>query len=132
MPIIPVIVLGLLTLALVMRVAAASSALEIVEIGNEYIRLLVNGGELNGGRFYVGTTGGDPGRDNDDHKALIYGGDDLWTSYTTVKVDNQNWIYGTPTDRRAGFDGLYGEMVQPPTIVDGKIESSWKLRPNPE
>jgi hypothetical protein len=129
MPKKPVIVLGLLTLALVMLVAAASSAQEIVEIGNEYIRIVVNGGELNGGRFSVGTTGGDPGRDNDDHKALIYGGDDPWTSYTTVKVDNQNWIYGNPTDRRAGFDGLYGEMVQPPTIVDGKIESSWKLGP---
>ena len=60
MPKKPVIVLGLLTLALVMLVAAASSAQEIVEIGNEYIRIVVNGGELNGGRFSVGTTGATP------------------------------------------------------------------------
>ncbi|MGI6673639.1 MAG: hypothetical protein ACOX53_04765 [Limnochordia bacterium] len=124
-----VILVGLLTLSLAVLLASAASAQENMEIGNEYIKIVVNGGELNGGRFSVGTTGGDPGRESDDNKALIYGGDDPWTSYTTVRVDNQNWIYGNPTDRRAGFDGLYGELVQPPTLVDGKIESSWRLGP---
>ncbi|WP_461371693.1 hypothetical protein [Candidatus Darwinibacter acetoxidans] len=124
-----VVLAGLLTLSLSVLFATAAWAQEIVEISNEYIRIVVNDGELNGGRFSVGTTGGDPGRDTDNNKALIYGGDDPWTSYTTVKVDNQNWIYGNPTDRRAGYEGLYGELVQPPTVVDGKIESSWMLGP---
>lgn len=109
-----IMLIGLLTLSLSVLLVTPASAQENVEIDNEYIRIVVNAGELNGGRFSVGTTGGDPGRTTDDNKALIYGGDDPWTSYTTVKVDNQNWIYGNPTDRRAGYDGLYGELVQPP------------------
>lgn len=100
-----------------------------VEIENEYIRIVVNAGESNTGRFSVGTTGGDPDRITDNNKHLIYGGNDPWTSYTTIRVGNQNWVYGGETDRRAGSNGLYGEMIQPPTVVDGKIESSWRLGP---
>lgn len=123
------VVVGLLTLTLAVLLGSSAFAQGNVDIENEYIRIVVNGGEVNTGRFSVGTTGGDPERIGDNRKPLIYGGDDPWTSYTTVRVDNQNWIFGGPTDRRAGFDGLYGELVQPPTIVDGKIESSWRLGP---
>ena len=79
-----------------------------VQIDNEYIRIVANAGETNTGRFSVGTTGGDPDRLTDQNKHLIYGGDDPWTSYTTIRVDNQNWVYGGETDRRAGFNALYG------------------------
>lgn len=99
------------------------------QIDNEYIRIVVNADQADTGRFSVGTTGGDPDRTTDQNKHLIYGGDDPWTSYTTVRIDNQNWVFGGKTDRRAGFDALYGEMIQPPTIVDDKIESSWRLGP---
>ncbi len=122
----------ILTLVLVGSLTFGVTALaEVpkVQIDNEYIRIVVNAGETNTGRFSVGTTGGDPDRDTDQNKHLIYGGDDPWTSYTTVRVGNQNWVYGGETDRRAGSSGLYGEMIQPPTVVDGKIESSWKLGP---
>lgn len=122
--------IGLLTLSLSVLFITPTFAEEAkVQIDNEYIRIVVNAGETNSGRFSVGTTGGDPGRVADQNKHLIYGGDDPWTSYTTVRIDNEHWVYGGVTDRRAGYDGLYGEMVQPPTIVDGKIESSWKLGP---
>lgn len=100
-----------------------------VQIDNEYIRIVVNTSEANMGRFSVGTTGGDPDRDMDQNKHLIYGGDDPWTSYTTVRIGNQNWVYGNLTDRRAGANALYGELVQAPTIVDGTIQSSWMLGP---
>lgn len=100
-----------------------------VQIDNEYIRIVVNTSESNMGRFSVGTTGGDPDRDTDQNKHLIYGGDDPWTSYTTVRIGNQNWVYGSPTDRRAGSNALYGELIQPPTIIDNTIQSSWMLGP---
>lgn len=109
--------------------AMGLDAVPKVQIDNEYIRIVANAGETNTGRFSVGTTGGDPDRLTDQNKHLIYGGDDPWTSYTTIRVDNQNWVYGGETDRRAGFNALYGEMIQPPTIVEGKIESSWRLGP---
>lgn len=122
--------IGLLTLSLSMLFITPTFAEgSKVQIDNEYIRIVVNSGETNSGRFSVGTTGGDPGRLSDQNKHLIYGGDDPWTSYTTVRIDNEHWVYGDLTDRRAGFNGLYGEVVQPPTLVDGKIESSWKLGP---
>ncbi len=100
-----------------------------IEIANEYIRIVVNNSEYNTGRFSVGTTGGDPDRPEDDHQHLIYGGDDPWTSYTTVRIGNQNWVFGNPTNRRAGQNGLYGEMVMPPTVEDGAIKSVWLLGP---
>ncbi|HBN96678.1 MAG TPA: hypothetical protein DDZ66_10285 [Firmicutes bacterium] len=121
---------GVLTLTLsVSFIATALDAVPNVQIDNEYIRIVVNAGETNTGRFSVGTTGGDPDRITDNNKHLIYGGDDPWTSYTTIRVGNQNWVYGGETDRRAGSSALYGEMIQPPTIVDGKIESSWRMGP---
>lgn len=124
------ILVGLLSLSLsVPLIPQVWAQVPTVQIDNEYIRIVVNAGELNTGRFSVGTTGGDPDRITDQNKHLIYGGDDPWTSYTTVRIGNQNWVYGGETDRRAGFDALYGEMIQPPTIVDGKIESSWKMGP---
>ena len=123
-------IIGLLSLSLsVSFVTPALAEVPKVQIDNEYIRIVVNTGETNTGRFSVGTTGGDPDRTTDQNKHLIYGGDDPWTSYTTIRVGNQNWVYGGPTDRRAGFDALYGEEILPPTIVDGKIQSSWKLGP---
>ncbi|HHX02223.1 MAG TPA: hypothetical protein GX739_06090 [Firmicutes bacterium] len=100
-----------------------------LEIANEYIRIIINTLEENMGRFSVGTTGGDPDRVGDEHQHLIYGGEEPWTSYTTVRIGNQNWVFGNPTNRRAGKTGLYGQVVQPPTIVDDSLVSSWQLGP---
>jgi hypothetical protein len=122
--------IGVLVLTLsVSLVATALNAVPKVQIDNEYIRIVVNAGETNTGRFSVGTTGGDPDRNTDQNQHLIYGGDDPWTSYTTIRIGNQNWVFGGQTDRRAGSSALYGEMIQPPTIVDGKIESAWRMGP---
>jgi len=100
-----------------------------LEIANEYIRIIINTLDENMGRFSVGTTGGDPDRVGDEHQHLIYGGEEPWTSYTTVRIGNQNWVYGNPTNRRAGKSGTYGQVVQPPTIVDDSLVSSWQLGP---
>ena len=123
------ILVAVLTLSLAIYNPEVMAETSKVQIDNEYIRIVVNTSEVNMGRFSVGTTGGDPDRDTDQNKHLIYGGDDPWTSYTTVRIGNQNWVYGSPTDRRAGFNGQYGELVQAPTIVDNTIQSSWKLGP---
>lgn len=100
-----------------------------VELENEYIKIIVNTDELNTGRLSVMTTGGDPDRSDDENKHLIYGGHEPWTSYTTVRVGNRNYIYGNPTNRRAGRDGQYGELLKKPTIEDDAIVSAWKTGP---
>ncbi|NLY10297.1 MAG: cellulosome anchor protein [Firmicutes bacterium] len=100
-----------------------------LEIANEYIRIVVNTGEFNVGRFSVGTTGGDPERNTDQNKHLIYGGNEPWTSYTTIRIGNESWVFGGQTNSRSGREGLFGEMIQAPTIEDGAIISTWKTGP---
>ena len=113
-------------------ISLSSSVLAVssnLEIANEYIRIVVNTSENNMGRFSVGTTGGDPDRTGDENKHLIYGGNEPWTSFTTIRIGNQNWIYGQPTNRRAGRDGQYGSMISAPTIIDNTIVSAWQTGP---
>jgi len=110
-------------------IVCAQEELLNLQIANEYIRIIVNNRQENMGRFSVGTTGGDPDRTGDEFQHLIYGGEEPWTSYTTVRIGNQNWVFGNPTNRRAGKDGNYGTLIQPPTIVDDTIVCSWQLGP---
>ncbi len=124
-----IVVLLLVLLAPTVMVWAQDEAQDTLQISNEYIRIVANIRELNTGRFSLGTTGGDPDRDEDRNKHLIYGGDDPWTSYTTVRVGNQNWVFGGSTNRRAGRDGLYGDMIEAPVVRDGAIVSVWRLGP---
>ena len=92
-----------------------------LELRNDYISIIVNQNDLNRGRFAINVTGGDPGRDDDNNNPLIYGLPNPWTSYTTIRIDNTNYVFGGETDRRAGIDGNYGELVQEPTMEDDKI-----------
>jgi len=121
--------LAVLAVALLAGISAAQSVPDYLEIRNEYIRIVVNTSPFNSGRFSVGTTGGDPDRATDQNMHLIYGGNEPWTSYTTVRVGNENWIFGSSTNRRAGREGQYGEMISAPEIVDNSIRSVWKLGP---
>ncbi|MFA7371970.1 MAG: hypothetical protein WC074_00225, partial [bacterium] len=64
----------------------------VAVISNEFISLRVNAGDYDTGRISVDTTGGDIGRDSDDDKPLIYGRPVPWTSYTTIRIDGQDYI----------------------------------------
>lgn len=110
-------------------VGQAQSSVPYLEIKNDYIRIIINNLPANAGRFSVGTTGGDPDRLGDENKHLIYGGTEPWTSYTTVRIGNENWVFGNETNRRAGREGLYGRMLVAPTIIDDSLVSKWQLGP---
>jgi len=102
----------------------------VVSIFNEFIKIRVNAGPENAGRFAIGTTGGDPTRAADDNKVLIYGTHQPWTSYTTVCVDGKPWVFGGVTQKRAGKSGSYGALTQQPTAAQGdKIICSSRLGP---
>lgn len=98
-----------------------------VEISNQFIRITVNPGPAEAGRFGLETTGGDPRNPADDGLPLIYGRPMPWTSYTTVRIDGSDWVFGGKTTRRAGRSGMYGEQVRPPQIEDGKVVCSYML-----
>jgi hypothetical protein len=56
------------------------------ELRNEYIEAAID----KDGLFTMGTTGGDPTRDSDNFKLLLYGHPYPWTSYTTIKIGNNS------------------------------------------
>jgi len=105
--------------------AAASPA--PVQMSNDFIKIVVNPGPDEAGRFGVETTGGDPRNPADDDLPLIYGRPLPWTSYTTVRVDGVDWVFGGKTTRRAGRAGRYGDAVGPVEVKDGRIVCSYSL-----
>ncbi|NMB11138.1 MAG: cellulosome anchor protein [Firmicutes bacterium] len=92
-----------------------------VIVANEYISIIVNGGKENTGRFSINTTGGDPDRIGDENKPLVYGMADPWTSYTTVQIDGQNYVFGGRTQTSAGRQGPFGKLVVGPEVVEGNV-----------
>ncbi|MGI6542110.1 MAG: hypothetical protein ACOX44_03500 [Limnochordia bacterium] len=128
-----------------MAISAAAVALAIsagvisaapvddINLVNEYIAITVNAREENTGRFSIKTTGGDPDRLSDDNAHLIYRREDQkgpWTSFTTVHIDGESWVYGGPTRDSAGANANYGVMIMAPVVRDDRfIESAWQLGP---
>ncbi len=92
-----------------------------LRFGNEYIVIVVNQNQNSQGRFAVETTGGAPARENDDNKPLIYGRPNPWTSYTSLWINDQKYVFGGSTARRAGDGAKYGEVIQEPTVEDNQI-----------
>ncbi|HOX27785.1 MAG TPA: hypothetical protein PLQ76_01380, partial [bacterium] len=88
-----------------------------VQAQNRFIQIVVNTMPFDTGRFLVRTVEGDPTRDSDNNKILIYGGAQPWTSFTTIRVDGKDYVFGGPTQRRAGKQAQYGEMIEPPHAV---------------
>lgn len=123
----------LVVLTLGATAVKAQESLDLV-IRNDYIAIVVNNSEENTGRFSLETTGGDPTRSDDDNQPLLFkqGGRQPRTSYTTVRIDGEDYVFGGKTTDRAGFSGQYGTMVQRPTIVeeDGQqhIVAAWMLQ----
>ena len=98
-----------------------------LRIYNEYIAIVSNTEENARSRFAVETTGGDPGREGDQDMPLIYGRPVPWTSYTTFRIDGENYVYGGETERRAGREANYGEKLMSPEVEEGSIVSRYRL-----
>ena len=98
-------------------------------ISNEFISLRVNAGDYDTGRISVDTTGGDIGREGDNDKPLIYGRPLPWTSYTTVRIDGQDYIFGGPTKRRSGKSGTAGVMAGLPRVQGRTLSTTCRFGP---
>jgi hypothetical protein len=120
------ILTALLALAWAITVAQEPPS-PFVSIENEFIRITVNRGPNEAGRFSIRTTGGDPGRPSSKDKHLIFGDRAPWTSYTTVLIDGKPYAFGGASDRRAGQSALYGEVVGEPVVKDDKILCTTKF-----
>lgn len=89
---------------------------DLLYLENKYIRVFINNSQEEMGRFAVDVTEGDPGRDDDDHKPLIYGHPKPWTSYTTLRINGKDYVYGQASAKRAGAGLPAGEIVERPRI----------------
>lgn len=94
---------------------------ELLSLENKYIKIFINNSTEETGRFAVDVTNGDPGRTDDDGKPLIYGHPKPWTSFTTIRIDGQNYVFGKTTTKRAGAMIPGGIIIDPPAITDGKL-----------
>ena len=95
-----------------------------LRLGNDYIVIFINQDDNAKGRFAIETTGGAPMEPSDDNKPLVYGRPKPWTSYTTIKINNVNYVFGGTTKRRAGDDANYGEVTEGPVIKNNQIYTS--------
>lgn len=86
----------------------------VIKIENDFIEIVVNSSEDATGRFAVLTTGGDPTRIDDNNDFLIYGLGKPVTSYSTIRIDKTDYVFGGQTTKRAGLNGIYGQVVTPP------------------
>ncbi len=131
------LVLGSLAVSALVAQGAAPGpqSQQILRLENAYIVLSVNASADGGGRFAIGTTGGNPDRPDDDLRPLLYGVEEPWTSFTTVRIGNADYVFGGETHRPAGQAGPFGgQPVTPPRLTgDGRaIEAAWEYPPGVE
>ena len=63
-------------------------------IRNEYIEFYVAGAyESDSGRFTIGNVAGNPNDPADDGRILLFGHSSPWSSYTTIQVNGENYIF---------------------------------------
>ncbi len=98
-----------------------------LRLGNDYIVIVTNIDENGEGRFAIETTGGAPFKPSDDNKPLVYGRPKPWTSYTTLRIDDINYVFGGKTERRAGKAGKYGEIIESPQVVNGSVQTATRF-----
>lgn len=101
--------------------AAEDKGNDLLVLENKYIKIFINSGPEETGRFAVDVAAGDPLRDDDDGKPLIYGHPKPWTSYTTVRINGQNYVFGRATKRRAGVGVPGGEIVSGPALINDQL-----------
>lgn len=107
--------------------SAFAITMQATVLENQYIKIIVNDGPHDTGRFTLETTGGDPLRPEDDYQELLFGGADPWSSYTTVRVDGVDYLFGGPTQRRAGFQLPVGERISGPSLLGQSIQTSYLI-----
>lgn len=100
----------------------AEAPQKAISIQNEFLKISVNGGPYDKGRFGIDTTWGDPQNRNDDNKSLIYGNPIPWTSYTSIMIDGEVYVFGgvnKKISKRAGKSVSFGEVVSQVSSPEG-------------
>ena len=114
--------------------ATSGASVGVLRLGNAYVQVVLNASADGGGRFTINATGGNPDRPDDDGKPLLYGGDEPWTSFTTVRIADRDFVFGGVTHRPAGRGGPFGQPTVPPRLDPQAqvLEAGWLFPPGVE
>lgn len=94
---------------------------DLLVLENKYIKIFINSGPEETGRFAVDVAAGDPLRADDDGKPLIYGHPKPWTSYTTIRINGENFVFGRATKKSAGSGVQGGELLFGPALINNQL-----------
>ncbi len=99
-------------------------AKNVLKLENEWVGVYVNQGPSDLGRFSVETILGDPNNQRDDHQPLIFGRPIPWSSYTTILIDGQPFVFGgvnKKIEKRAGKEAFFGEFISQAVTNEGVV-----------
>ena len=100
---------------------AAAATPTVYTINNGYIQYSIN---TETGGFSIATLTGHPQKKYDDNKTLLYKGDGTETSFTTIRIDDVDYIFG----QDYGFLGMNSKLDQP--IInynENSISTKWSI-----
>lgn len=115
------IILGLSLSIGLFAAAFVRSEPAILAVENQYIKVFINNSPEETGRLAVDVTGGDPGRSDDNGKPLIYGHPKPWTSFTTLRIDGRDYVFGRSTTKRSGTGLPGGEITDGPKADQNQL-----------
>ena len=99
----------------------ASDTDKTLSVSNEFLKIVVNKQTQDQGRFAIETTGGDPANPSDNEQSLIYGRPIPWTSYTTLRINDTDFIFGGPSrkmEKRTGKELKTGAPIRQFAVDD--------------
>ena len=98
-------------------------------LGNEYIEFHLDDSSEseNSGRFTIGNTGGNPTYASDDGQILLFGHPSPWSSYTTVRINNTNYIFKA---EQTTFDSVNQKATSSMTVENVVITQTLQIIKN--
>ena len=92
-----------------------------MSISNDYMEFSIN---KDTGFFAITTLEGHPQKKGDNNIALLYDGDSIETSFTTVRIDGTDYIFG----QEYGIFGIDTKMEEPKVdVVNNIISRTWTI-----
>ncbi|MFP4697846.1 MAG: S-layer homology domain-containing protein [Eubacteriales bacterium] len=102
------------------NMAVYSTVPEKLITANDFISFSVN---TQNGRFSVKTVEGTPMKKGDERENLLFEHEKPDTSFTTFRIDGEDYIYGNSYD----FMNKGGYFTQKPISKKNRVESTWKV-----
>ncbi|HOR86782.1 MAG TPA: fibronectin type III domain-containing protein, partial [Bacillota bacterium] len=109
----------LLSSADFMQIVEAATEGDNLKVENQFISYLI---DKKTGRYGISTVEGAPGRDGDRMAPLLYKGEKPDTSFTTFRIDGEDYIFGNDY----GFLGIQGGITKSPATQGGINTTVWR------